>query len=180
MSLLEQQNLLARLFTDESLRNEFLENPDKTARKFDLCTNDIEQLKDFLPSQLNFFADSLFFKRLQEVEKLLPLTQRALHKDFKTYFREFAKTFQPKTVKKHLEDAVGFAEFLAGKPFEKEWIRVLAVYEQSQLNFYSCHKSLIIKLFSYDPKEFDQEKPRKRPALVVWLRIGKFKKHYIF
>lgn len=179
MSLLEQQNFMARLFTDESLRHKFWENPEKTAQEFSLNSNDIKQIKNLLSSEINFFADSLFYKRLHEVEKLLPLTKKSLQKEFQNYFREFAGKFQPKTVKKHLEDAVEFAEFLSGKSFDKNWIKDLAIYEQARLNFNAYQKPFILRAFDYDAREFGSENPRKRKTFAVWLRIGKLVKHFI-
>lgn len=180
MSLLEQQNFIARLFTDEDLRREFAENPEKTARKNALDENDFLQLKQILPAELNFFAESLFHKRLQEVERLLPLTRKVLQKEFRMFFRQFARDFQPKTIKKHLEDAVQFAGFLSKKSFEKDWIKDLIIYEQARLKFNGYHKSLIIKSFAYDVKHFTGENPRKKRTFVIWLRIGKIVKQFIF
>lgn len=180
MSFLEQQNFTARLFTDESLRRDFLREPEKIGLAHNLDENEISQLKNVVSVEIAAFADSLFHKRLHEVEKFLPLTRKILQKDFQNHFREFAQIFQPKTVKKHLEDAVEFAKFLSKKSFKKKWIKDLVIYEQSRLNFSGYHKSLIIKIFSYDPREFKNENPRKKRTFAVWLRVGKVTKHYIF
>lgn len=179
MSLLEQQNFMARLFTDEDLRREFLKKPENTAQKNNLDENDIAQLKEILPTELNFFAGSLFHKRLHEVEKLLPLTQESLEKEFQNYFREFSKDFQPKTVKKHLEDAIEFADFLSKKTFEKDWLKDLIIYEQARLKFNGYHKRFILKSFKFNVREFKNENPLKRKTFAVWLRIGKIVRHFI-
>lgn len=180
MSLLEQQNFIARLFTDEKLLREFAENPEITARKNNLDERDFQQLKHLLPAEIKFFADSLFYKRLNEVGKLLPLTRKHLQKEFQNHFREFARDFQPKSVKKHLEDAVNFADFLAKQTFASDWIKELIIYEQARLNFNGYHKSLILKSFKYDVREFNRESPRRKRTFAVWLRTGKRVKHFIF
>ena len=151
MSLLEAQNFLARIYTDENLRREFLSAPERTGRENNLSEKEIAELAEILPAELNLFADSLRWKRLREVEKLLPLTKQALAEDFEIYFREFAGVFLPATVKKHLEDAIQFAEFLQGK--EKNWKKDLAKYERAKLEFNNCGKNFIFKVFDYDIKE---------------------------
>ncbi len=112
MSLLEQQNFLAKVFTDENLRGKFLSEPMNIGKENNLSETEIEQIQQLLPEQIKFFADSLFYKRLHEVEKFLPLTRKVLDKKFEIHFREFANEFLPNTIKKHLEDAVEFSEYL--------------------------------------------------------------------
>ena len=83
MSLQKQQDFLARLFTDESLRQNFLSEPKKIGLENGLADTDIAELQTVLPEQLTFFADSLYWKRLREVEKFLPLTKKILGEIFK-------------------------------------------------------------------------------------------------
>ncbi|MDQ3749399.1 MAG: hypothetical protein M3367_10375 [Acidobacteriota bacterium] len=184
MSLLGVQNFLARLYTDENLRREFLSAPEQTGRENNLTEKEIAELSAILPAELNLFADSLRWKRLREVEKLLPLTKRALAEDFEIYFREFASGFLPATVKKHLEDAIQFAEFLQGK--EKNWKKNLAKYEQAKLEFNNCGKNFIFKVFDYDIKEIfrkgvgAQGEFKRKKTFAVWLRIGKLARQFIW
>jgi len=183
MSLLETQNFLARIYTDENLRREFLSAPERTGRENDLSEKEIIELAKILPAELNLFAESLFCKRLREVEKLLPLTKETLAKDFEIYFREFAAGFLPATVKKHLEDAIQFADFLQSK--EEGWTKDLAKFEQTKLEFYGGSKRFILKVFDFDIKEIsrqDTEAPgefKKKKTFAVWLRIGKIVRQYI-
>jgi hypothetical protein len=190
MSLLDVQNLLARIFTDDDLRLRFLREPEKTGAENNLNEAEIEQIKQILPEQINFFADSLFYKRLHEVEKLLPLTRKALEKDFEKYFREFANQFLPRTIKKHLEDAVRFGEFLRTKKIEPVWARDLAKFECSRLSFNNSKKRFLLKRFDYDVREILKEISRaeaktqrefpKRKTFAAWLRIGARTKHFIY
>lgn len=179
MSLLKQQNLLARIFTDENLRRKFFETPEIVAQRYDLSEKDCAELREIISADLNSFADSLFYKRLNGVEKLLPLTKKILKKDFQKYFREFALNFQPESVKKHLEDAVEFTKFLAEKVSDNKSAKDSANYEQARLLFGSYHKSFIIRLFDYDLRRISAETPAKKKTLAIWLRFGKLVKHFI-
>ncbi|MBA3692277.1 MAG: hypothetical protein H0W77_02385 [Acidobacteria bacterium] len=184
MSLLDVQNFLARLYTDESLRREFLSAPENIGKVNNLNEKEITELAEILPAELNLFADSLFYKRLREVHKLLPLTKQALAEEFEIYFREFAGGFLPATVKKHFEDAIQFAEFLQGK--EKNWNKDLAKYERAKLEFNNCGKNFIFKVFDYDIKEIfrkgvrAQKEFKQKKTFAVWLRIGKFARQFIW
>ena len=184
MSLLETQNFLARVYTDENLRRKFLSAPERTGRENNLSEKEIIELAKILPAELNLFAESLFCKRLREVEKLLPLTKQVLAEDFEIYFREFAGGFLPATVKKHFEDAIQFAEFLQGK--EKNWNKDLAKYERAKLEFNNCGKNFIFKVFDYDIKEIfrkgvrAQKEFKQKKTFAVWLRIGKFARRFIW
>ena len=190
MSLQTQQTFLARLFTDESLRHNFLNDPEIIGKENGLNEDDISQLKAILPKQLNFFADSLFHKRTQEVEKFLPLTFKALNITFIKLFREFSQTFTPKTVKKHLEDAVEFVNYLKKQNVEADWIKDLAKFEQSQIIFNGYGKRFVFTKFNFDIREILEEVSRqdakvqsefaKRRTFAIWFRIGKLSKHFIF
>jgi hypothetical protein len=190
MSLLDVQNLLARIFTDEDLRLRFLSEPDKIGIENNLSAAEIEQIRQILPEQINFFADSLFYKRLHEVEKLLPLTRKALGTEFEKYFREFANQFLPQTIKKHLEDAIEFIEFLQSKKIEPVWAKDLARFEGARLSFNNSEKRILLKRFDFDIREIIKEISRQgakaqsdfpgRKTYAVWLRIGKRVKHFIY
>ncbi len=184
MSLLDVQNFLVRLYTDEGLRREFLSALEKIGKVNNLTEKEIAELAEILPAELNLFADSLSWKRLREVEKLLPLTKQVLAEEFEIYFREFANQFLPATVKKHLEDAIQFAEFLQGK--EKNWKKDLTKYERAKLEFNNCGRNFIFKVFDYDIKEIFREGARaqrefkRKKTFAVWLRIGRLARQFIW
>lgn len=186
MSLLEQQNFLAKVFTDEHLREKFLSEPENVGRENNLSETEIEQIRQLLPEQIKFFADSLFYKRLHEVEKFLPLTRKVVGKKFEFHFREFANEFLPNTIKKHLEDAGKFCEYLQKK--ETAWERDLISFEQARLIFNGYGKSFMFRKFSFDIKEVLKvsrqdaklRNVRKRISFAVWLRLGNKIYHYIW
>jgi len=184
MSLLDVQNFLARIYTDAQLRREFLSAPERIGLENNLNEQEISELAEVLPEELNCFSESLVLKRLREVEKLLPLTRRILDKDFELYFREFANLFLPESIKKHLEDAIGFANFLQEK--QNDWRRDVVKFEQAKLEFNACSKRFVFKIFDYDIKEISrtdaktQRKFKKKKTFAVWLRIGKQTRHFIW
>ena len=184
MSLLEVQNFLARVFTDEELRRKFLAAPETVGSENSLSEAEILQLRQMLPAQLNFFGDSLMFKRRHEVEKLLPLTRKALgRRDFEIFFREFAARFLPQTIKKHLEDATRFADFLEAKPIEPVWAKDLVGFERAKLIFNNSARRFLFKKFDYDVREIIKNISRsdappekdypQRQTIALWLRVGR-------
>jgi hypothetical protein len=182
MSLQKQQDFLARLFTDECLRQNFLSEPKKIGLANGLSDTDITELQTVLPEQLTFFADSLYWKRLREVEKFLPMTKTVLGENFKILFREFSQIYNPTSVKKHLEDAIEFCKTLQTKKLELVYAKDIAKFEQGKLEFHGCGKPFVWKMFNYNIKEILRN-PRKsnlnkRITLTIWLKIGGKIKHF--
>lgn len=190
MSLQKQQDFLARLFTDEGLRQNFLSEPEKIGAENGLNETETEDLKAVLPEELGFFADSLFWKRLREVEKLLPLTKKVLQEDFKKLFRQFSQNFNPQTVKKHFEDALEFSKFLQNQLLEPHWVKDLAKFEHSRLTFNSDTKKFVFARFNHDIQEIIREithanlepQPnfRQKTTFAVWLKVGKKRKQFVW
>lgn len=174
MALIEQQNFLARIFTDESLRLSFWENPDQIGAENGLTTEEIIEFKQIIADDLNFFANSLFHKRLHEVEKILPLTKRALDTEFTKLFRDFSNNFQPNSIKKHLEDAIEFCKNLQFQQITPSYIKDTAKFEQTRLEFFSQEKKFSICLLRHDV--FSN---KKKIGCAIWLRIGKNIRHFI-
>ncbi len=175
MNLQKQQDFLARLFTDESLRRNFLNDAKKIGVENGLTESDIAALENVLPEQLDFFADSLFWKRLREAEKFLPETKNNLKENFTNLFREFSRNFNPQTVKKHLEDAHRFCEFLLKKPDLNSDLKTVIKFEKSKLEFFGFEKRIVICRF---PKTFQSTDKPKR--LSVWLRFNGKIHHFTF
>jgi len=186
MSLLQQQNFLARLYTDENLRRSFLSEPEKIGLENDLNEREIAELTGIIPEELSFFVDSLFWKRLREVEKFLPLTRKALNENFEEYFREFSQRYNPKSIKKHLEDAIEFCSFLQNLEVKPLWAKDLAKFEQARLIFSSNTESFVFRKFSFDIREISrkgakaQSELTKRRTFAIWIRIGNRTKHFTF
>ncbi|HEX8399336.1 MAG TPA: hypothetical protein VF644_18010 [Pyrinomonadaceae bacterium] len=182
MSLAKIQALLARLYTDAKLRERFLLEPEKVCAENDLIGSEIEQIAQILPEELNFFAESLFYKRLREVEKLLPRTKEILSEDFEKYFREFSNGFLPAAIKKHLEDAVQFADFLLKQELKSAWLKDLIRYEQANLSFNGFGKKFLLRRFNFNIKEISLNgvQAQRKPSVAVWLRIGGKTQHFVW
>jgi len=173
MSLLDTQNFLAKIYTDENLRREFLAAPEKIGRENDLSEREIAELAEVFPDELNSFADSLFWKRLREVEKLLPLTRAQMNQEFERHFREFSRNFNSQSIKKHLDDALRFCDYLRANEIISATGKNAAKYEQAKLEFWALNRRAVVRLLDFD---ITTGEPKKR--LAVWLRIGK--KEFVF
>src|SRR5687767_2588309 len=111
MGLREQQDLLARLYTDADFSAAFFADPSGLSAVKGLSLAEADEIQSAAQDEIRFFAQSLISKRLREVEKLLPLTCRYVKLDLRPLFEEFANEFNPTSTKKHLEDAIEFSAF---------------------------------------------------------------------
>ena len=148
MSLLQDQQKLARLST-----NWRKDAADVTANFVDAA-------------EVEIFAESLFRKRLHEVAKLLPQIRDTLGTDFETNFREFCPTFNPKSTKRHLEDALAFCQFLFRRLPEADRRRATIKFEAAKLSFFGYEKAFAICVPS------PSRSSGRRLSFAIWLRIG--------
>lgn len=183
MGLLEQQNFLARIYTDETLRRSFIADPASCGGDNDLSENDIRDLQSIIAAEIESFAETLYFKRLHEVERMLFLTARELGPEFRKLFKIFSNDFIPNAVRKHLQDALEFAEFLRSEEEIQPWIKDLAKFERSRLEFHNCERRFVILHLKYDLRNRLTEpmarEPVRRRTFAVWLRAGKRNFHFI-
>lgn len=183
MSLQKQQDFLARLFTDESLRRNFLKDAAKVGAENGLQNAEIEDLKAVLPEEIAFFAESLYWKRLREAEKFLPLTKNCLQDNFADLFREFSQNYNPQTVKKHLEDAIEFCKFLQNTGKESNAaLKNIAKFEQTKLEFFGYGKKFAFCFLNFDVAKIAETlepQPKKKRRVAVWLKIGGRVRHFI-
>ena len=175
MSLLEQQNTLARLLTDTSFREDFLADPILNGAAIGLNESETNELVQMAELDLTGFADSLVWKRLREVEKILPLTSRIAGESFRTLFFEFAPTFNPRSIKKHFQDAVQFCRFIEERGGDDAIVDA-ARFERTRLVFLNREHLVAFCRFRYlFTQSGDNAGPtrRGRTAVSVWLRLGK-------
>jgi hypothetical protein len=88
MALGEVQAALARLFTDETARADFLGDPRAAGRALGLDEGDAETLSRLAPRALRQFAGSLRAKSVADARKRMPLTALALGKAFADHWRD--------------------------------------------------------------------------------------------
>ena len=182
MGLLEQQNVLARLYTDAKFEQDFRADPEKVGDENGLSSNEIADINSIASEELEFFSESLIWKRLREVEKMMPLTRKILGDDFRPAFLEFAPTFNPGGIKKHLEDAVEFCRFLENGD-GSELAKDAAIFERTKLTFLNSNSIATFCRLKHDLrpklKQDDPTNSVKRTSFAVWFRLGGRVRHFI-
>jgi hypothetical protein len=165
------QPILAQLYTNAELRSRFFADPHTVGAELGLNSAQIEQLSQLSAPEVNLFATSLKRKRLGEVGELLPMTAKALNKDFSKLFWQYTETYNPQGIKKHLLDAIAFATYIEKiDNLEPEWILDLIKYERAWLEAAEPNKSLVIRWFQY---AIDGNlHVLKQPFLAVWFRLS--------
>jgi hypothetical protein len=114
MGLTELQPVLARLYTDATFREAFLADPAAFGVAHGLSGPDADAVVRLSVPQVEAFAGSLIAKRRNEVRKLLPVSCDLLGDRFPRMFQCHARRYVPTGLRKHCDDAVAFAEFVAG------------------------------------------------------------------
>ncbi|MBD2576213.1 hypothetical protein [Oscillatoria sp. FACHB-1406] len=185
-NLAKTQQFLARLYTNRQLREDFFTNPPDVARKWGIEEGSIQQLSTLDRAQVEFFASSLISKRLNQVSKFLPLTQKALGRDFSRLFVDYAETYSPSGIKKHWQDALAFCDFLQQTPFEKDWWYDVVRYERENLRRldsklqFCCYRSryAIQPLIESLQKSSETPVLIQKPTWVVEFKIGEFSSNF--
>lgn len=170
MSLKEQQNLLARMYTDRRAMDDFVAEPETVGRDHGLSEGEIDDLRSLTESEAAVFAESLVWKRFHEVEELLPLTRNALGSEFRSIFFEFAPTFNPRSIKKHYEDAVAFCRYLEGLDVRSSIMNAV-VFEKTRLQFLNEMQFIAFCRLRRDQDEKSKVKTG-RIGIAVWVRIA--------
>src|SRR6185369_17835907 len=78
--------------------------------------------------------------------------RKVLGEDFINYFRRFSQNFNPQTVKKHIEDALGFCRFLQAQEVS-EFAKNAAKFEEAKAKFFGLEKRFIICKLDFDIRE---------------------------
>lgn len=175
-SLREQQDILARLYTDDRFRAAFLKAPDSFAERLGVSKAEGEGLANVAGGDVEWFAESLVSKRLREVRKMLPMTEQEFGaKEFARRFREFADQFSPTSVKKHLEDSLAFAKSLVKDPSIEGSERSMARFESLRLRHQALDKHFSFCLLRYDPRRVTGFTTyEKRRGLGIWIAVGRW------
>ncbi|QIR40154.1 hypothetical protein HCG51_27885 [Tolypothrix sp. PCC 7910] len=177
MGLAQTQQVLAKLYTNTEFRNGFFANPKVLGAELGLSDAEIENLSQLAAPQVNLFASSLKWKRLNLLSKVLPSTAVALGKNFKTLFWRYAETYIPQGIKKHRQDAIAFADFIVKtsqlEGLEPIWLSDLVRYEQAWLLAEELNRGLKVCWFRYpiDKLGNSEEKIRPQLTIAVWWRF---------
>lgn len=170
MGLREQQNFLARLYTDPDLRRSFFEDPAGVAREAGLDETEAATLAAISSNELDGFAHSLLWKRLREAEKLLPHLVPAMGEEFRTVFFDFASTYNPLGTKKHLDDAIEFCRSIENGGVFDVKVQAAARFDRKRLNFVNSNRFAAVFLSLRNVPGI--------PLVAIWIRkAGRV--HYI-
>lgn len=180
MGLAQTQQVLAQLYTNTEFRERFFANPQAVAVELGLSGDEVQQLAQLSAQDLNIFANSLKWKRLGEIRELLPRTAKVLGKNFNTLFWRYAETHLLTGIKKHRDDAIAFANFIAkvahDEDLEPVWVADLVRYEKTWLLAYEpgiCWKFCWLRYAIH--RDFTA-----KPTLAIWWRwSGRSQLHHI-
>ncbi len=179
MALKEQQDLLARLYTDRQFAEKYFYHPDSAVSDSGISVEEAQDIAASAGEEIRIFADSLIGKRLREVEKLLPVTGKFLGEEFQKLFREHAKKFSPTSLKKHFEDAIEFRAFLEVSCSVDSKAKDVVKFETLKLQHFAEVRRLTIGQLRYDIRPlFDSQRRidglviKKKRSLAIWLRIN--------
>jgi len=185
VGLIEVQHVLARLYTDGSLREQFLADPESVGKGLGISADEARQLAEARAS-IRYFARSLQVKRLGEAGRFLPATRRALGVRYGPLFLKYADTPPPTGPRKLQEDALRFVRFLATHPepgFEP-WLLELARFEAAWIDARAPAPRLLVRFFRWPVQRLVQEDgtATMRPewGLGLWIRTSGRKRlhHY--
>ena len=167
MGLLEQQNLLAKLYTDPAFSSEFMSDPVGIGSQAGLLPDEAREIAEISSLEIESFAGSLFWKRFREVKKLLPITSRVLGEEVQNQFRIFAAGFNPISIQKHLEDAIAFCQFVKGSSGIQPAARDAAKFELAKLRFFGLNRN-----FAFAVLRHDLNPPYlRRLSVTIWMRF---------
>jgi hypothetical protein len=151
MALSAVQAALARLFTDEAARADFLRDPQAMGRALGLDARDAETLARLAPRALRQFAGSLRAKSALDARKRMPLTAQALGEAFADHWRAAVASLPAGASR--ADEAQALAARVAALAGEKrlapEWIGDLARYEAAFVEAAQRRFGMRMRLFRF-------------------------------
>lgn len=148
MGLRETQTLLARIFTDAGARRDFFADRVAVAVRFGLSEKEAETFATLDRREVEAFARSLLGKRVLDARKALPLTAKALGKDFDALLDELIDG--PPAPERHRADAAALVQFLAARgELSPPWIADLARFEMAFISAARPGAVFLIRRFDY-------------------------------
>ncbi len=137
MGLAEVEQILTQLTTDEALRERFVHDPLVVGREMGLSAGETRQVARAAAARIDSYSATRKGRRLLELSKLLPLTQRVLTDRFSAHFQSFAAGHPAVGARQLLEDAQDFASYLEGRLREERmgpgWTLDLLRFEKARL-----------------------------------------------
>lgn len=180
MGLIELQNAMARLFTDERYQQQLVNDPLSTGAESGLTAEEIESLMTLAKEAIPAFSHSLLRKRFGEVRRLLPASSAILGAKNWPLFRDFAANHPTTGCHRHRQDAIEFADSLLrhdNDALQRDILR----FEREDLDIWNSGYSFRWLYFRHDlisaisrirSGETDIQYVG-RPTLAIWIRLGR-------
>jgi hypothetical protein len=182
MDLSEIDRIIARLSADEGLRERFISDPLAVGREEGLSAAESRRLKRAAAARLDTFAATARDRRVFEMAKLLPLTQRTLKGRFKAHLNRYVSTHEPGGIERLFGDALDFADYLDARLRAEHigsgWTLDLLRYEKARLKAADPKRRFVVALFRHDISRLVRSVARKeenpsvvrRPTAAFWWR----------
>ena len=123
-SLITFQNILCKLYTEEEIRDDFVNNKVEFVNRLNLDLAEKELLKGIANHELMRYADSLIYKRRSISKKIIPELYSI--PEMETAFYTFSKRTPLQGNEKYTNDSLMFLkELKPNSKLEKELIRLL-------------------------------------------------------
>jgi len=141
MSLSELQGVLAKILTDEALRQSFVKHTGcdqvpEEFRQYGLTLSDWDQLRAIRADRLKLYAHLLYHKRIEKVSDILIYTFFLLGADLERVTHTYCQECPPSSLAKLIE-AHSFYLFLAERAsaIEPPYVKDVALYEITLASF---------------------------------------------
>lgn len=135
MELITAQRVLARLLTDEPLREELATDPADAAARLRVPQPELLALCALRNRELDFAARGLLAKRREAAFHCLPTLSAHLGDDGRTLFRRYARSHpSPHGPRKHAADALAFARWLRRECADSRATSQLARWEAARIS----------------------------------------------
>jgi hypothetical protein len=182
MGLTEIEQILARLSTDESLRERFVEDPFALGRELGLSTVGSRQLRREAAARFDSIDASPRARRFVQVYKLLPLTHRVLKGRFTYYFDRYVAEHGAVSFERLFGDVLAFADYLEARMKEDHlgsgWTLDLLRFEKARIKAADPKRRLVVATFRHDISRLVRGVMRKgelfaavrRRTVAVWWR----------
>jgi len=153
MELAATQKLLARIYTDSTLRNRFFADPVSIGASFGLSAEEAQTLAELPKDDVHDFTKSIRRQRLESVTALLPETVKILGRRFGELFREYVVKSQLSADAHPWTDAIRFCTACITaqklKVTVKRWEMEMMRYEGARLEFLHGEKSMQMHFSMY-------------------------------
>ena len=183
MGLKDQQRTLAKLFTLDSARSDFLSD-NEVLKEYAVSIKDSDLTKDQFSMQIYEFADSLIKKRLGQVRQHIPGTCYIVKTKLAEMFQEYAKDEPTSGIKRHLYDSLMFMKYLELNYPEfliSNIYKSIFKFEKIRLKAILANRFLYIKIFPFEVsvaleklKLYDQKSNVSlgSPRICFWIKAS--------